>query len=151
MDFLPINIRISDGKVLIVGGGKVATHKAKILARFTKHAVVIAENFSEEIKELSFKLIEKKYDPEDLKGYRLVFICTDDHELNHEIKRQATEQGILASVCDDTSYCDFVSPAIYKKDNLTIAVGTDGKQVKRAIAVRNQIKEKIEDGRIQID
>ena len=28
MDFLPINIRISDAKILIVGGGKVATHKA---------------------------------------------------------------------------------------------------------------------------
>jgi proteasome lid subunit RPN8/RPN11 len=48
MDYLPITIKIVSANILIVGGGKVATHKAQILARFTDQATVVAPDHSEE-------------------------------------------------------------------------------------------------------
>ncbi|MBF4212938.1 bifunctional precorrin-2 dehydrogenase/sirohydrochlorin ferrochelatase, partial [Pseudomonas donghuensis] len=63
----------------------------------------------------------------------------------------AAERHILTSVCDDPAQCDFISPAIYRNDNLTIAVGSDSRDVKRSIRVRNRIKELIENDTLQID
>ncbi len=151
MDYLPITINIVSANILIVGGGKVATHKAQILARFTDHATVIAPEITEELKALPFHVIEKAFEPSDLDGIQILFVCTGNHELNHEIKQLAAQRHILTSVCDDPAQCDFISPAIHREGNLTIAVGSDSRDVKRSIRVRNRIKELIENGILQID
>ena len=139
MDFLPINIRISDAKILIVGGGKVATHKATILSRFTNRAKVIAPEVNDKIKALPFKLEERHFVETDLDGVSLLFVCTDNHQLNHHIHQLARQRGILTSVCDSPSECDFTSPAIYRDGDLTISVASDAKDVKRSIAIRDRI------------
>ena len=151
MDFLPINICISDARILIVGGGRVATHKATILSRFTTEATVIAPEISDGIKALPFRWIERPFEPEDLDGTTLLFVCTGDHQLNREIRQEARNRGILTSVCDSPSECDFTSPAIYRDGDLTIAVASDGKDVRRSIRVRDRIKEAIENDSISID
>ena len=151
MDYLPITINIVSANILIVGGGKVATHKAQILARFTDRATVIAPEITDELKSLPFHVIEKEFEASDLDGFQILFVCTGDHELNHRIKKLAAERHILTSVCDDPAQCDFISPAIFRDDNLTIAVGSDSRDVKRSIRVRNRIKELIENGTLQID
>ncbi len=79
MEFLPINIRVSDAKILIVGGGKVATHKALILSRFTNNVTVLAPMISDEIKRLPFRKIEKEFSEADLDGVNLLYVCTGDH------------------------------------------------------------------------
>ena len=139
MDFLPINIRISDAKILIVGGGKVATHKATILSRFTDRATVIAPEVSDDIKALPFQWEERQFSEKDLEGVTLLFICTGDHQLNRHIRQTARKYGILTSVCDSPAECDFTSPAIYRDGNLTISVASDAKDVKQSIAIRNRI------------
>lgn len=139
MNFLPINIRISDAKILIIGGGKVATHKATILSRFTDMATVIAPEVSDGIKALPFHWEERPFSETDLEGVTLLFVCTGDHELNHQIRQAARQRGILTSVCDSPDECDFTSPAIYRDGDLTISVASDAKDVKRSIAIRNRI------------
>ncbi len=151
MNYLPISIRIEGTRILIVGGGKVATHKAQILNRFTDEATVIAPEISEGIKALPFKTIERPFEEADLEGVNLLFVVTGDHELNHQIKQMAAQRGILTSVCDDPEACDFISPAIYREGNLTIAVGSDAEDVKRSIRVRNRIKERIENDELSIE
>ena len=151
MDYLPITIKIVSANILIVGGGKVAPPKAQILARFTDQATVVAPEITDELKALPFQTKEKAFEPSDLDGVQLLFVCTGDHELNHQIKQLAAQRHILTSVCDDPAQCDFISPAIYRNDNLTIAVGSDSRDVKRSIRVRNRIKELIENDTLQID
>ncbi|MBQ9664973.1 MAG: bifunctional precorrin-2 dehydrogenase/sirohydrochlorin ferrochelatase [Bacteroidaceae bacterium] len=151
MDFLPINIRIADRTILIVGGGRVATHKAQILNRFTDKANVIAPEISDEIKALPFQWTEKAFEESDLDGVSLLFVCTGDHGLNRTIKSLATQRGILTSVCDAPELCDFTSPAIYRHENLTIAVASDARDVKRSIRIRNNIQKAIEHDSISID
>ncbi len=151
MDFLPISINISNRRILIVGGGKVAAHKAAILYRFTDCATVLAPQIDEKFGELPFLIKKKHYEPRDLDEFQLVYICTDNHELNKQIKEDAEDRGIIASVCDAPALCDFVSPAIYLHHHITIAVGSDAKEVKRSIAIRNRIQELIENGTLRID
>jgi siroheme synthase-like protein len=148
--FLPISINITNKKILLIGGGKVATHKGQIIARFAQNVTVVAPEFTEEIKQLPFTFVEKTYHSSDLDGFFLVYVCTGDHELNEKIKSDAEAKGILTSVCDAPLLCDFVSPAIHKSDNITISVASNAQDVYKSVDIRNQISKLITDGVIQI-
>lgn len=141
MNFLPINIDIEGKRILIIGGGRVGLHKAKILNRFTQEATVISPKFEEEFHTLPFKLKEKSYDKKDLEGVFLVYVCTENSELNRQIKQDAQEMRILCSVCDNPQLCDFTSPAIFKKDDILIAVSSNATNVHKSMSIRDAIKE----------
>lgn len=152
LNFLPISINVTGRKILLIGGGKVATHKASIIARFvTENVTVISPDFTPEILQQPFTFIEKEYEKNDLKDFFLVYVCTGDHELNRQIKVDAEEMGILTSVCDAPMLCDFVSPAIFKHDHLTIAVASNAQNVYQSIAVRDRIVKLTQDGILQLD
>ena len=101
MTFLPIGLNVTGKRILIIGGGKVGLHKATILHRFVSEAVVISPKFNEGFDELPFARIQKEYEPADLDGAFLVYICTENEALNRQIKHDAEARGILASVCDN--------------------------------------------------
>lgn len=138
--FLPISINITGKQILIVGGGKVAFHKATILSCFTSRIIIIAPEFCSEFELSSFEQKKKRYESKDLKNVFLVYICTGEKLLNAMIKADCEEHNILSSVCDNSSSCDFISPAIYKSDNITIAVSSNAQSVWKSIVIRNQIK-----------
>jgi len=150
LQFLPISINVTNKKILLIGGGKVATHKGTIMARFVNQVTVIAPEFTEEIKQLPFTFIQKEYEKSDLVGFFLVYVCTGDHDLNRQIKADAETLDILTSVCDAPFLCDFVSPAIHKEGNITIAVGSNAQNVYQSVDIRNQIKKLIENGQVHI-
>ena len=146
--FLPISIRIEGKRILIIGGGRVGAHKAEILSRYTRSVEVVSKEFHENFSTLPFRLIQKSYAPTDLDGSFLVYICTENEQLNARIKADCEARGILASVCDNPSLCDFVSPAVHRQDHMTIAVGSDSRDVMHSIRVRNRIAQLAEEGKI---
>lgn len=118
----------------------MALHKAGILSRFTDDATVVSPEFQEGFAALPFTLVKKGYEPADLTGAFLVYVCTGDEALNERIKADCEKQKILASVCDSPALCDFISPAIYREGNMTVAVSSDAQNVRQAIDVRNRIQ-----------
>ncbi len=146
LNFLPISINVTNKKILLIGGGKVATHKAQIINRFIQDVTVVSPDFTEEIRQLPFTFIHKEYEPDDLNGAFLVYVCTGNHQLNEQIKKDAALRGILTSVCDAPLLCDFVSPAIHKEGNLTIAVSSNAQDVYQSVFVRNNLTNLIQDG-----
>lgn len=116
-------------------------HKAQILARYTDSATVISPAFRDGFDALPFTLVRKEYVPQDLDGAFMVYICTENSELNRQIKQDARQRGVLASVCDCPELCDFTSPAIFRKNNMTVAVASDAKDVRRSMKIRDAIAE----------
>ncbi len=116
-------------------------HKASVMRRFTDSLTVISKTFQEGFQSLPFTLVEKAYAPSDLDGAWMVYACTENRELNARIKADAEQRHILCSVCDDPDLCDFVSPAIYKEGDISIAVTSNAKDVRRSIRMRNKIGE----------
>lgn len=149
--FLPISLNVTNKRILIIGGGKVATHKAQIINRFIDNVVVVSPEFTDEILQLPFKFIKKEYEKTDLEGAFLVYVCTENHTLNESIKKDAENLNILTSVCDAPLLCDFVSPAIHKEGHLTIAVSSNAQNVHQSIKVRNSITELIQNGVLKIN
>jgi len=144
MQYLPISLKIEGKKVLIIGGGNVALHKMKLLRRFTKEIMVIGKQVDKRIKDSGSGYREQEYSPSVLDDCDLIYVCTDNRALNRQIKQDANKKGLLVNVADDPGLSDFVSPAIYKNKNMTVAVGSDAKDVKQAISLRNRIEEILE-------
>lgn len=150
LTFLPVSLRT--GGIVVIGGGRVATHKVSILRKYTRDIRIIGATVSDELKQSGLPYEEREVKPEDLSGARIAFICTGDHELNATLKREAERRRVIASVCDSPELCDFTSPAICDiGDGVTIAVASDARDVRRSIRIRDRIKQLIADGTLQID
>ena len=143
-NFFPISIDISESRILIIGGGQSALKKIKILLRSNAHIDVIAESFVDQILELNVVCMKKAYEKSDVKGYLMLFSCTDDDELDRQIAQDGREAGVLVNVHDKPSFCQFVSPAIYRDGNISVAVSSNAENVYEAIRIRNLIQEYLE-------
>ena len=143
-NFLPISIDISESKILVIGGGESALKKIKILQKSNAHVHVLSEDFIDDIQRLDILKIRKEYEKNDLKGYLMLYSCTDDDLLDRQIAADGLELGVLVNVHDKPSFCQFVSPAIYRYGNISVAVSSNGENVQEAIRVRNLIQEFLE-------
>ncbi len=138
--FLPINIRIDDKKILFVGGGKIAMHKIKTVEKYSRNITLVAPEIHEDLKGAGFREIYKEYETSDLAGFFLVYACTNNLELNQRIKKDAAESGILVNVVDNRELSDFISPAIIKREEMTVAISSNGENVKKSVEWRNRIE-----------
>ncbi|MDR0510256.1 MAG: bifunctional precorrin-2 dehydrogenase/sirohydrochlorin ferrochelatase [Rikenellaceae bacterium] len=146
MKFLPVSLAIDGRWALLVGGGRVALHKARILSGFGCRLTVVSPSFADGFEELGCTLLHKPYEVGDVAGATLVYACTGDATLNATIRDDCRAARIPVSVCDSPDLCDFISPVIYRLDNVTVSVSSDGLDVRRSIRIRDRIRRLIEDG-----
>ncbi len=147
MVFLPIAINIEDEQILIIGGGKVAWHKVELLSRYTCHFKVIAPYIDPRIEAREgVEIIRREYQKSDLEGHLIVYAATDNSDLNWQIRNDGREFRAIVNVVDVPKRCDFISPAIYKMDNMSVAVTSNGQDVYGSVALRDKIKKLLENG-----
>ena len=143
-NYLPISIDISDQKILIIGGGQSALKKIRILQRFEANLEVVAENIINEILSMGIPCYKKQYEKSDLQGFLMLYSCTNNEELDSRIAKDGQEAGVLVNIHDNPALCQFVSPAIYKDGNITVAVSSNAQDVYESIRVRNLVQEYLE-------
>ena len=126
----PIFLELQNRRVIVIGGGKVAIRKAQVLLEYGARLIVVAKNIDEIMRILcennQAELIKSKYSKNYLIGSVLAIAATNDNKLNKQIYKDCQELEILCNVVDVPELCDFYVPAIVKRGNLQIAVGTDG-------------------------
>ena len=147
--YLPISIDISDRKILIIGGGQSALKKIRILQRSGALLEVVAENVIDEVVATGVVYFQKSYEKSDLRGYLMLYSCTNNVELDRQIAADGREAGVLVNIHDNPALCQFVSPAIYQDGNITVAVGSNAENVQEAIRIRNEIQKFLENKKIQ--
>ncbi len=140
MIFLPICINIENKKILIVGGGQAALHKIKTIYKYSDKIIVVAPQVDSEIYNMKLAVQMRNFEWSDLEGCFMVYAATDDKSLNTEISKRAQEKNILVNVCDNPALSSFVSPAIFKKDNMSVAVSSNSTNVKKSISWRDKIQ-----------
>lgn len=139
--YLPISYDITDKTILILGGTREALKKIRILQRFTDRFFVVARHVCDCIRDAQIPFVEKEINSSDLDGYDILYSCTNNRSLDEQIVKWGHERNILVNIHDVPVLCDFVSPAIYKQDKISIAVSTSGEDALLAIALRDKLKE----------
>jgi siroheme synthase-like protein len=71
----------------------------------------------------------------------MLYSCTNNQELDQQILFDGKETGVLVNIHDKPELCQFISPAIYRNGNLSVAVSSNGEDVYESIKLRNIIGE----------
>ncbi len=141
----PIFLELGERRVVLVGGGAVATRKAETLLKAGARLVVVAERVDETLRGLCLahkaELIEGKYSKAHLTGATLAIAATDNEKLNSQIYKDCQELEILCNVVDSPGLCDFYVPAVVQRGDLQIAIGTDGKSPAFAGHIRKKLEQ----------
>ena len=146
--FFTMFVDLSDKKIVVVGGGNIATRRIKTLLQFTRNITAVAPKTTMELHELGkagfVNLINRPVKRSDFTMAFMVIAATNDWKLNDEIYRVCKEEGIYVNVADDKSKCDFYFPGIYMQDEVVVGITASGLNHKKARKVRVAIQEAME-------
>jgi uroporphyrin-III C-methyltransferase/precorrin-2 dehydrogenase/sirohydrochlorin ferrochelatase len=130
MKYFPIFLDTTDLTCLVVGAGEVAARKVELLLKTSAHITVVAPWVCDTVqrfaKEEKIQLIVRPYIVSDMNDKQIVFVATDNSELNEQIHDQAREQKILVNVVDNTPLCQFITPSIVDRSPIIIAMSSGG-------------------------
>lgn len=144
LSYFPAFLNLENRKILLVGGGLVASSKLRHLLDFTTNISVIAPLLSDEtellIKKNSLSLEKRGYEKGDVAGFDIVVVAVDNIALQAEIFKESRGYNCLCNCVDATEYCDFIFGSTIKKDDLTIAISTSG----ASPALAKQLKKYLE-------
>lgn len=146
-------VNLENKEVLVVGGGKLANRKAKILKEYGANVTIYSEKIVveeileiEDVKIINENVINDENEIENLvKKYFLVIAATDDEELNDKISNICMKYDILVNNVSSKTEMNAMFGAIVKNDEFHIAVSTNGKSCKRSKALKSRIKKLIDD------
>ena len=143
MDHLPIFLKLSGRRAVVVGGGVVALRKAALLASAGAAVHVVAPEIAAPLRRLvvdGHSLREGEFRPADLDGAALVIAATGDRSINAAVAAAATARQLPVNVVDNPALCSFIMPAIVERGALTIAVSSGGLSPVLARLVRTRIE-----------
>lgn len=130
MRYLPINLELDGSQVILVGGGNVATRKARLLVRAGARLRVIAPEASPELQQLvrehEGSWIQQPYSHQELENATLVVAATPDEAVNRKVSEDARQRSIPVNVVDAPDLCTFIFPAIVDRDPLLITISSSG-------------------------
>lgn len=136
---LPVLLR--NPKILLIGGGKVALQKIKVLIENNIEFFIISEKICDELKEFQFNYSIKKFEKKDAENFNIIIDATGNKEVRNIIKEIKNERFILVNTVDVPEECDFYFSSLLIYKNLKIAVSSDGASPTITQIVRDKIKE----------
>lgn len=143
--YYPTFLNIQDKKCVVIGGGKVALRKIKILLTSGAKVAVISPEVHPELKQLAenglIQLIQKEFEQGDLEDAVFVFETTDIKDINRKVVEESRRIGALVNVADDPALSDFILPSFFRRGGLTIAVSTSGKSPALARKIRTRLEQ----------
>src|SRR6266536_532913 len=129
--YFPAFLDLVRRRVVVVGGGQVATTKVSaLLPCQPAPLLVVAPHASAFIRE---------HQASDLDGAEYVFAATDDRALNARVAADARARKIPVLAVDDVPNCDFIAPAIVRRGDVVIAISTGGRSPATARRVREHL------------
>ena len=145
--YYPINLKIDDMKIVIIGGGKVAYRKCMNFLVFIKKVKVISQDFIEEFEEIKdqIEMIKDSYDEKYIKDDFVVVAATNNKEVNRQIGTYCRQYGKLVNVVDDKELSNFTVPSFVKRGDLLLSVSTGGKSPSLSSKIRKDLEEVYDD------
>jgi precorrin-2 dehydrogenase/sirohydrochlorin ferrochelatase len=127
----PVNLVVAGRRCLVVGGGRVAAQKVAGLLECDADVHVVAPLVAAPLRALAadgaIGLHERRFEPADLVGCRLVITATDDAAVNRAVSEAADAAGIWVNSADDPANCTFTLPSRVRRGPLLVTFATGGR------------------------
>ena len=142
---LPIILRVTGKRCVVIGGGPVAKRRAAALLEAGADVVLIAPDVDPELARMRVKLYRRQYHFTDLVDAFMVIVATNNPLVNKQVAldaRQAHPQPLL-NRADEPGAGDFIVPAHAHHGPVTISVHTSGVSAMAAAAIRRELSESL--------
>ncbi len=143
--YFPLFVDLTGRKVVVYGGGAVASRRVGTLSRFGADLTVIAPEISQAIRSVpGVRCREEAFDRSAMPEADLVLAATGDAAVNHAIVQLCRDRGIPVNNASDQRECDFQFPAVAIRGPLVAGInagGTDHRLVARAAAAIRKLWE----------
>lgn len=126
---LPLHINVTNKKVLVVGGGKIATRRLHTFLDEGAIIKVVSPEASLEIEKLAnigvIHWEQREVTIADLTSPSIIIAATNKPEINEWIAEKASEHQ-LVNVVSQAEKGNLTIPKFVKKGRLTLSVSTNG-------------------------
>ena len=143
-NYYPIMLDVRGRRAVVIGGDDIATEKAAALCACGARVTVISPTFCRQLQKKGEQgrvtLRRKAYECGDTAGAYVVVAAISDPELVEAIWAETQERGQLVNIVDMPARCSFIVPSILRRDQLTIAVSTDGASPSLAKRIRQRLE-----------
>ncbi|MEQ5997706.1 NAD(P)-binding protein [Staphylococcus saccharolyticus] len=126
---IPLMVDLTKKKIIIVGGGKIATRRVQTLLDYTNNIHVISPTITETIEKLvktgRISYSEKCFESKDIEKADLVIAATNLEMVNNQV-RLSVPSHALFNHAGRAELGNITFPNVFKRDRLTISVSTGG-------------------------
>lgn len=140
----PVMLDLEGRPCLVVGGGLIAERKVTGLLAAGARVTVVSPTLSPGLAALAsdggLQWWSREYRAEDVAGFALVMVATDDGEVNAAVAREGKERGVWVNAADDPAHCDFILPSVLRRGELVVAVATGGTSPALSRAIREDLE-----------
>jgi siroheme synthase-like protein len=139
----PVSLVLEGRRVVVVGGGRVATRRVADLLQTGALVEVVAPSISQEIAAWADqqKLIValRPFEVDDVTGAWLCVAATDDPAVNRAVVAAAEREHCFVSAAGDGSASSARAMSVLRRGDLEVAVGTSGRAPAAAAWVCQQL------------
>jgi siroheme synthase-like protein len=144
MTYYPITLNLKNRRCVVVGGGAVAQRKVGELLMAEARVVVVAPEVTADLRQLAtdnrLEWRVRVVEADDMAGASLVIAAINDSAANARVWKAAQAHGALVNAVDDPPNRDFITPAIVRRPDVTIAISTGGKSPALAAHLRRRLE-----------
>jgi uroporphyrin-III C-methyltransferase/precorrin-2 dehydrogenase/sirohydrochlorin ferrochelatase len=147
VNLYPLALRLEGRRVLVVGGGAVATRRVPALLAAGAEVVLVSPELTPALRAHAdagrIDWTARRFQASDLDGAWLAQVAVDDPAAAAEVSAAAEERRIFCVRADDRDAATAWTPAVTRHGLVTVAV-TDGGDRRRAMAVRDLVANALE-------
>jgi uroporphyrin-III C-methyltransferase / precorrin-2 dehydrogenase / sirohydrochlorin ferrochelatase len=121
----PVFLKLAGRRVLVVGGGPVATSKIGALVAARAEITVIAPVMTACIDASPVTRHRREFRPDDVEGAWLV-VAAATPEVNREVARAAEARGVFVNAVDDPPNATAYLGGVVRRAGVTLAISTNG-------------------------
>ncbi|WP_432978519.1 uroporphyrinogen-III C-methyltransferase [Dactylosporangium sp. CA-233914] len=149
MNLYPLGLQLDGVRVLVVGGGTVATRRVPALLDAGADVVLVSPHITPALRahadagRLAWR--ERRFEIGDLDDVWLVHVAVSDPEAARAISEATAARRIFTVRADDRHAATAWTPAVTRHGPVTVAVLAGGDPL-RAVAVRDAIGERLATG-----
>jgi uroporphyrin-III C-methyltransferase / precorrin-2 dehydrogenase / sirohydrochlorin ferrochelatase len=151
MNPYPLALLLSGRRVLVVGGGTVASRRIPALLDAGAQVVVVSPEVTPAVLALAdagrVEWHRRLFNESDVDGAWLVQVAVDDPLAAGEVSAAAMARRVFCVRADDRYAATAWTPAVTRHGPVTVAV-TAGGDPRRAMAVRDAIRSGLTEGRL---
>jgi precorrin-2 dehydrogenase/sirohydrochlorin ferrochelatase len=139
--YYPAFIDLKHKKAVVIGGGRVAERKVRMLVKANASVKVISPVITANIRKLkergAISHIKRNYRRGDLKNAFIVIAGTSSAEVNARVARDA---AYLVNVVDVPSRGNYIVPSVVNRGPLSIAISSQGASPAVSKAIRKELE-----------